>query len=69
MEGNIVVDGVLASCYAVVDHGIAKIVMKPIQWYPDVVKLVFGDENGASAYISVVKTIGRWLLPPGSIIN
>ena len=69
MEGNIVVDGVLASCYAVVDHGIVQMVMKPIQWYCDVVKLVFGDENGASAYISVVRTIGRWLLPPGTKIN
>ena len=49
MEGNIVVDGVLASCYAIVDHDIAQIVMKPIQWYPDVVELDFGDENGVSA--------------------
>ena len=69
MEGNIVVDGVLASCYAIVDHDIAQIVMKPIQWYPDVTELVFGDENGVSAYINVLKIIGRWLLPQGSEIN
>ena len=69
MEGNIVVDGVLASCYAIVDHDIAQIVMKPIQWYPDVTELVFGDENGISAYINVLKIIGRWLLPQGSEIN
>ena len=69
MEGNIVVDGVLASCYAIVDHDIAQIVMKPIQWYPDVTELVFGDENGVSAYINVLKIIDRWLLPQGSEIN
>ena len=63
------VDGVLASCYAIVDHDIAQIVMKPIQWYPDVTELVFGDENGVSAYINVLKIIGRWLLPQGSEIN
>ena len=63
------VDGVLASCYAIVDHDMAQIAMKPIQWYPDVVKFVFGDENGVSAYITVAKTIGRWLLPHGSKIN
>ena len=65
MEGNIVVDRVLASCYAIVDHDIAQIVMKPIQWCPDVIELVFGDENGVSAYINVAKTIGIWLLPQG----
>ena len=43
--------------------------MKPIQWYPDVTELVFGDENGVSAYINVLKIIGRWLLPQGSEIN
>ena len=69
MEGNIVVDGVLASCYAIVDHDVAQIVMKPIQWYPDGTELVFGDENGVSAYINVLKIIGRWLLPQGSEIN
>ena len=51
MEGNIVVDGVLASCYAIVDHYIAQTVMKPIQWYPDVIELVFGNDHGVSAYI------------------
>ena len=66
MEGNIVVDGVLASCYATVDHDTAQIVMKPIQWYPDVIELVFGDDNGVSAYINVANTIGRLLLLPGS---
>ena len=68
MEGNIVVDGVLVSCHAVVDHDIAQIGTKPIQWYRYVLELVFGDENGVSVYINVAKTIGRWLFPQCSEI-
>ena len=63
MEGNIVVDGVLASCYANVDHDIAQIVMKPIQWYPDIIELVFGDENGVCAYVNIAQDFGIWLVP------
>ena len=69
MNGNIVVEEVLASCYAVVDHGISQIAMKPIQWYPGVMDIIFGVENGVSAYIDVAKNIDTWFLPEGSIIN
>ena len=34
MEGNIIVDGVLASCYASFDHDLAHIAMAPMQWIP-----------------------------------
>ena len=63
------VDGVLASCYAIVDHNIAQIVMKPIQWYPAIIELVFGDENGVSAYINVARSVGRWVLPQGNKLD
>ena len=69
MEGNIVVDGVLASCHAVVDHDIAQIGTKPIQWFPDVIELVFGDENEVSAYIDVAMSLGRWVLPQGNNLD
>ena len=69
MEGNIVVDGVLVSCYGIVEHDLLHIVMKPIQWYPDGLELIFGDENGVSVYIDVAKTVGIWLLPQGRKIN
>ena len=58
-EGNIVVDGILASCYAVVDHDIAQAAMKPIRWYADIMKLVFGDENGVSTYVNVAWNLGK----------
>ena len=63
MEGNIIVDGVLTSCYGIVDHDIVKIVMKPIQWYPGVIELVFGDENGIPVFLSIAQKFGRWILP------
>ena len=63
MEGNIIVDGVLTSCYGIVDHDTVQMVMKPIQWYPDVAKLVFGDENGIPVFLSVAQDFGRWVLP------
>ena len=69
MKGNIVVDGVLASCHASVDHDLAQIGTKPILWFPDALELVFGNENGVSAYINVVEIIGSWFLPQGSKIN
>ena len=33
-DGNIVVDGVLASCYASVDHDLVHIAMAPIEMVP-----------------------------------
>ena len=63
------VDGVLASCYAIVDHNIAQIVMKPIQWYPHVIELVFGDESEVSAYINVARSLGKWVLPQGNNLD
>ena len=69
MTGNMVVDGVLASCFAIVDHDLALIGMKPIQWCPDVIELVFGHENGVSTYINVVSDLGRWIWPKGNELN
>ena len=37
-DGNIVVEGVLASCYASFDHGLAHFVMTPMQWYPQIIR-------------------------------
>ena len=33
-QGNIVVDGVLTSCYPSVPHDLAHIVMLPMTWFP-----------------------------------
>ena len=63
MEGNIVVDGVLASCYASFDHDLAHLVMSPVQWFPEMMQVIFGDDNGSTDYINIMKVLGRWMLP------
>ena len=62
-DGNIVVDRVLASCYASFNHDLAHIAMKPIQWYPDIVEWVFGMHNKHPSYVSIVKEFGKWVMP------
>ena len=69
VEGNIVVDGILASYYAIVDHDLAQIGMKPVQQYSDIMELVFGNEDGVSAYVSVAQNLGRWVFPQYSNLN
>ena len=63
MEGNIVVDGVLASCYASFDHNLAHLAMAPIRWFPDVVEWIFGDEWGTMGFIKIAKHFGQLVLP------
>ena len=65
MEGNIIVDGVLASCYASFHHDLAHIAMTPIRWFPGVIEWIFGEKNGSSVYVDLVGDLGRWLLPHG----
>ena len=68
-EGNIVVDGVLASCYASFDHDLAHITMAPIQWFPEIIENIFGKEKSSLAYVSIIKELGRWLLPYGQLLT
>ena len=61
--GNIVVDGVLASCYASFDHDLAHIAIKPMQWYPGIIQWIFGSNNVIHEYVSIVKLVGRYFIP------
>ena len=63
MEGNIVVDGVLTSWYASFDHDLAHLVMSPVQWFPEMMQVIFGEDNESTAYINIMKVLGRWMLP------
>ena len=64
-EGNIVVDGVLASCYASFHHDLAHIAMTPIRWFPGIIEWIFGENNGTPTYVDIVGDLGRLLLPFG----
>ena len=65
-DGNIVVDGVLASCYASFDHDLAHLMMTPIQWYPEIIEWIFGQNNDDTGYVKSAKVYARWILPRGS---
>ena len=56
-------DGVLASCYASLNHDLAQIIMTPMKWYPEILDWVFGLNNGAPHYSDITKYLGHWLLP------
>ena len=64
MEGRIVVDGVLASCYASIDHDIGHIGMIPLRWFPNITQLLFG---GSELYVEFSSTLGKGLLPFGQL--
>ena len=63
LDGNIVIDEILASCYAFPDHNLAHLGMTPMRWYPEVIKSIFGVENGSPGYVKVAEVFGDWLLP------
>ena len=66
MEGNIVVDGVLASCYPFVSHDLAHIGMAPIRWFPKIMEWLFGEDNGFQVYVLIAEDLGRWAMPHGN---
>ena len=61
-EGNIVVDGVLASCYPSIDHDLAHIGMAPMRWFPEIIQLIFGDDNGFSSFVRSADVLGMWMM-------
>ena len=68
-EGNIMVNGVLASCYASFDHDLAHTMITPMQWFPEIIEWMFGDENGSIGFAEVTKQLGRWILPLQSMYS
>ena len=63
MEGNLVVDEVLASCYSSANHDLAHIGMIPIRYFPSIMKLIFGEYNGSSVYTNIADHFGEWVFP------
>ena len=61
MEGNILVDGVLASCYASFNHDIQHVVMKPLLWFPSIMDLLLGEEKSLSSYVTILEHVGEMM--------
>ena len=61
------VDGVLASCYAAIDHNLAHIGMTPLRWFPYVLEWMFGDRIGSESYVQLAGEFAKGLLPCGQL--
>ena len=68
MEGNIMVDGVLASCYASADHDLAHLSMAPLRWFPEMTNWMFGQDTGLPGYVKIVKEFVR-ILPVSQLVS
>ena len=67
-EGNIIVDGVLASCYAsVIDHQLAHLTMVHLRWFSDIIQKIFGEDDEISAFVRVNEELGKMMLPSGQL--
>ena len=64
LEGNIIVDGILASCYAdISDHDLAHLSMIPVRKFSAVVEWIFGDDIGLPIFVNTAIELGTYLLP------
>ena len=61
MEGNIIVDGILASCYASSYHDLVHIVTAPVQWFPEAIEWIFGYDNDFHVYAYIVNDLVNWI--------
>ena len=62
-DGNIIVDGIVASCYASLDHDLAHISMKPMQWSSKIIGWIFGEKYGFPTFIRTTEELGKWIMP------
>ena len=67
-DGTILVNGVLASCYASSDHELVHLLMLPMTWFPEILEGIFSTEEGLQVYLKVFKDLGRWIAP-ASIVH
>ena len=65
LEGKIIVDGVLASCYADFQQDLAHIAMKPMQQFSKVMEWILGNDTGFPVYVSIARELGILMLPDG----
>ena len=55
--------------FAFVHHDLANIAMTPIQWFPEIIEWIFGDDNGFQVYISIALGVGNEILPSVQLGN
>ena len=67
VEGNIVFDGELASCYPSTYHDLTHTAMTPVQWFPNIIDWIIGEKNGFSIFVTITEDVGRWVLPDDDV--
>ena len=69
MEGTIIVDGVLASCYAYSrDHDLANIVMTPLIRFPEIMQWILGDDIESPVYVKIAANLFFGVWPQGAAV-
>ena len=63
MEGKVIVDGILASCYADFDHDLAHVIMTPMQILSKSMEWIFGEDAGFPVFVNTARELGMLLLP------
>ena len=69
MEGRLIVDGILTSCYADFHHDLAHLIMTPMQRFAEALEWIFGVDAGFSNYVNIARELGILLLPDEHIMN
>ena len=64
-KGTIMVDGVLASCYADFNHDLVHFTIIPMQKFSEVMEWIFGNEFGFPLYVATARELGQLMLPYG----
>ena len=68
MEGTIMVNNVLASCYAhSPDHDLAHFGMTPLRWFPDIMQWIFGEDIEFPVYVTIAADLGNWVWSQSAI--
>ena len=61
-----IVNRIMASCYASFDHDLAHLAVTPVHWFPETINWIFDEVNGIFNYVTIIKNVGRYLLPYSS---
>ena len=64
-EGNILVDGVLTSCYAGYHPVLTHFAIMPMQPLPNIIEWTLGDDIGFPVYAYIAHKLGTLLLLDG----
>ena len=63
IEGKLMVDGVLASCYPSSHHDVIHVGMSPLRLFPHIVSDIFGEDNGFATFVDIAADLGEWVIP------